>query len=77
MLDVLGIDRPPPRAEPTLDPTSRRVFDALRTSPATADELVGATRLTAAELALTLTHLELAGLIAEGEGLYRAVMPAG
>jgi DNA processing protein len=77
VLDVLGIDRPPPRAEPTLDPTSRRVFDALRTAPATADELVGATRLTAAELALTLTHLELAGLIAEGEGLYRAVMPAG
>jgi predicted Rossmann fold nucleotide-binding protein DprA/Smf involved in DNA uptake len=49
----------------------------LADAPATADELVGALGLPAADVAPALTTLELAGLIMEAEGLYRAVMPAG
>ncbi len=77
VLDVLGIERPPPPIQPALDPTTRRILDALSAAPATADELIGVTGLPAADVAPALTHLELAGLIEEGEGLYRAVMPAG
>jgi DNA processing protein len=60
-----------------LDPRSRRLYDLLRETPATADELAQATGLPAADLALTLTMLELEGLVAEGEGLYRVVVPTG
>jgi len=77
VLETLGIDGPPRAAEPALDPNARRVYEALSDAAATADELVGATGLPAADLAPALTHLELAGLVAEGEGLYRVVMPAG
>jgi DNA processing protein len=64
-------------AEQTLDPRSRRLYDLLRESPASADELVRTTGLPASELSLALTFLELAGLVAEGEGLYRVVVPTG
>jgi DNA processing protein len=77
VLDVLGIATPsaPPDAE--LDPNARTVFSALRDAAATVDELVRATGLPAAEIAPALSHLELAGLVAQGEGLYRVVMPGG
>ena len=76
VLDVLGIAPPAAAAAPALDPRARQVLGALSDAPASSDELVSATGLPAAELAPALTALELAGLIAEGEGLYRAVMPA-
>ena len=77
VLDVLGIEpRPRPRT-PLPEGAARRVLDALTAGPATADELVGTIGLSAAELAPALTQLELAGLIAEGDGLYRTVMPGG
>ena len=41
--------------------------------PATADELARTTGLAPAELAATLAELELAGVVAEGEGTYRAL----
>jgi DNA processing protein len=77
VLDVLGIAPPPADDEQALDPLAKRVLDALRDAAASADELVRATELPAAELTPALTRLELAGLIAEGDGLYRVVMPAG
>jgi DNA processing protein len=77
VLDLLGIVLPPAPARFELDPNARRVFDALRDTAATFDELVRATGLPAADVAPALSHLELAGLVAEGEGLYRMVMPAG
>jgi DNA processing protein len=39
--------------------------------PASVDELARVTRLDAGELAATLAELELAGLVAEGEGIFR------
>lgn len=77
VLDVLGIAPRPPIPEPELDPKPRRVFEALRDAPASADELARTTGLPAADVAPALSHLELAGLIAEGEGLYRVVRPTG
>jgi len=39
--------------------------------PASVDELAGSTQLDAAQLASTLAELELAGLVFEGEGIFR------
>ena len=77
VLDVLGIAPRPPIPEPELNPKPRRVFEALREAPASADELARRTGLPAADVAPALSLLELAGLIAEGEGLYRVVRPTG
>jgi DNA processing protein len=78
VLEWFGRDAAPAAvAEPTLDPRSKRVYELLRDAPATADELARATGLSAAELGLTLTFLELTGLVAEGEGVYRGVMRPG
>jgi predicted Rossmann fold nucleotide-binding protein DprA/Smf involved in DNA uptake len=43
-------------------------------APAAADELIRRTGLTAAELAAALVELELLGLVAQANGLYREVM---
>lgn len=80
-LDVLerfGLESAPPvQAEPTLDPRSKQVYERLRDGPASADELTRATGLPAPALSMVLTFLEMAGLVAEGEGAYRVVMPPG
>jgi DNA processing protein len=67
VLEVFGLERPKPRP-PTVDGAAARLLTAL---PATADELVRTTSLDAAAIARALTELELAGLVHEGEGLYR------
>jgi predicted Rossmann fold nucleotide-binding protein DprA/Smf involved in DNA uptake len=41
--------------------------------PATADEIARATGRTPANVAATLAELELGGLVAEGDGIYRAL----
>jgi predicted Rossmann fold nucleotide-binding protein DprA/Smf involved in DNA uptake len=64
VLEVFGIE-PPARQKPT-----HPLLDLL---PATADELVQATGLSAAEIAVALAELEVSGLAAEGEGTYRAL----
>jgi len=77
VLEALGIEASSPPVRPELDPASRTLFDALRDAPATADQLVHATGLPAAQVGPALTILELTGLVSEGEGLYRVVMPPG
>jgi DNA processing protein len=79
-LDVLerfGLEPSESEPEPTLDPRSKLVYDALRDGPASADELARVTSLPAPALSMVLTFLELTGLVAEGEGTYRAVMRPG
>jgi predicted Rossmann fold nucleotide-binding protein DprA/Smf involved in DNA uptake len=53
------------------------VLAALEEEPAGADQLGRVTGLDAAALATALTELELAGAVAETEGLYRGVRPRG
>jgi DNA processing protein len=63
VLEVLGIE-PPERARPT--------HPLLELLPASADEVASASGLPAADVAAALAELELAGLVAEGDGVYRA-----
>jgi DNA processing protein len=66
VLESLGIE-----VEPKPKPAkSHPLLDLL---PATADELVRATGLTPAEIAVALAELELSGLASEGDGTYRAL----
>jgi DNA processing protein len=69
VLDSLGIERPE-TARPKIGEVAAAVLERL---PAGIDELVRASGLTAAQAAAALAELELAGLAAEGDGLYRAL----
>jgi DNA processing protein len=62
LLDVYGLA---PQADPVDD-------ELLAHLPATVDELVRATRRTVADVAQTLTELELAGHVTSNDGVYRA-----
>ena len=64
VLEALGIE-PTPKVTPD--------HPLLELLPAGIDELVRATRTNPAEVAATLLELELAGLVAEGDGVYRAL----
>jgi DNA processing protein len=61
-------------AQPALDTTASSVLVHVREAAAGADELARATALSAGELAVALTELELAGLVIEEEGVYRPVI---
>jgi DNA processing protein len=65
VLEALGIERPKPQTAET--------HPLLELLPASADELVRATGLAAHDVAAALAELELEGLAAEGEGVYRAL----
>lgn len=75
VLAAIGVQpsAPAPAAgrEPHLDPVRRAVADG----PATADELVRRTGVTAAEVAAALAELELLGAVVHADGVYRGVMP--
>jgi DNA processing protein len=64
VLDAFGIESPERR---------RGDHPLLRLLPASADELVRTSGMSAGELAAALAELELAGIVAEGEGVYRAL----
>jgi DNA processing protein len=65
VLESLGIQRAPP--------TPAASHPLLELLPSTADELARAVGLTPGELAAALAELEIAGLVAEGDGVYRAL----
>jgi DNA processing protein len=64
VLESLGITT----HEPERTTAHHPLLDLL---PATADELARATGLTPSEVAVALTELEVAGIAAEGDGMYR------
>jgi DNA processing protein len=66
VLEALGI-APPGPADPPAEHAA-----LLERLPATADELTRATGLAAGPLAAVLCELEVAGLVAQAEGVYRA-----
>jgi len=61
-----------PAVVPELSEPATAVLERVREQPRGADELARATDLSAGELAVVLTELELAGLTAEEDGVYRA-----
>jgi DNA processing protein len=56
-----------------LEGPAQSVLNRLRDAAESADELARATELDAAELAVALSELELAGLAVQADGVYRAV----
>jgi DNA processing protein len=69
VLDSLGLTQPE-RARPQLCSEAASLLERL---PASADELVRSSGCPAGVVAAALAELELAGLAAEGEGIYRAL----
>jgi predicted Rossmann fold nucleotide-binding protein DprA/Smf involved in DNA uptake len=53
------------------------VLELLSDGPASADALTRASGLAVGAVGAALVELELAGLVAEGAGIFRGVMPAG
>jgi DNA processing protein len=71
VLDVFGIEEAPaPRVE--LSEAARQALERVRDGPSGIDELVQSSALDAGTLATALTELELAGLVDQREGVYRA-----
>jgi predicted Rossmann fold nucleotide-binding protein DprA/Smf involved in DNA uptake len=64
VLESLGIESPPDDRATADNP----LLDLL---PATADELVRKTGLAVGEVIAALAELDVAGLVAEGDGIYR------
>jgi predicted Rossmann fold nucleotide-binding protein DprA/Smf involved in DNA uptake len=60
------------RPAPDLSETASTVLERIREEARGADELVRATGFSAGGLAVALTELELAGVVREEDGVYRA-----
>jgi DNA processing protein len=73
VLESFGLAAPTPMA-PAVSDGAASVLARLRDAAAGADELARATGLDAGAVAAALTELELTGLAAEADGLYRAVV---
>jgi DNA processing protein len=73
VLEALGIERSEAAADPDVSEEARRVLGLVRDTPSGADELVASASLDAGAVSVALTELELAGLVAAADGLYRAV----
>ena len=71
VLESYGLAVAPAQA-PALGEAAGAVLERIRTGAAGADELCRATGLAAGELAVALTELELAGVVSEEDGVYRA-----
>jgi DNA processing protein len=74
VLELFGLE---PKGPDKLDlgAHAAAVLEALAREPAAADQLGRVTGLDAAALATALAELELAGAVAEADGLYRGVTP--
>ena len=73
VLELFGLSPPEP-IRAAVEGAAADLLERLLSAPATADELARATSLEAGAVGAALVELELAGLVAEGEGVYR---PAG
>lgn len=71
VLEAYGLS-PPKAAEPELSEGAERVLARLRERPASVDELSRTMELPAGDLAALLAELEMAGIVEEREGRYRA-----
>jgi DNA processing protein len=71
VLDALGIERPEPEASVDVSPVAAQVLELVREAPSGADELTARGVLDAGAVSVALTELELAGLVAAADGVYR------
>jgi DNA processing protein len=71
VLDALGIERTPAAEAVDVSPAAAQVLELVRESPCGADELTARGVLDAGAVSVALTELELAGLIAAADGVYR------
>ncbi len=76
VLRVLGVDPPPARASPVLEPRLELVRATVADAAATADEVALATGQRTPVVASALAELELLGIVEEVDGVYRAVVRA-
>jgi len=77
VLEAIGIDPTPPEPLPPLSETGALVIAVVADGPSAIDEIVRRTALSAAVVAAALAELELAGLVAEGDGIYRRLITGG
>jgi DNA processing protein len=70
---ALGISQAEAAAAPALSSPAEEIRALLADAAAGTDELVRRSGRSSAEVAAALVELELAGLVTEGEGVYRAV----
>jgi DNA processing protein len=75
VLDALGIE-PPRRAATALSPVASELLALVAARAWTVDELVRASERTSAEVAGALVELELSGVVAEADGVYRSRGPS-
>lgn len=75
VLESLGIEEPAPAAPRSLSPSAGRLLAAARDGPRGADELGAAAGLESAATAAAIVELELAGLLACADGVYRCTEP--
>jgi DNA processing protein len=76
VLRSFGIDEPEASAAADVSEPAKRVLARLRDAPLGVDELARAIDVDAGALAAALSELEVAGLVAEAAGVYRAVLAA-
>jgi DNA processing protein len=74
VLELFGLAASQRPRAPAVGATAARVLERLADGAASADELARATDLEPGPVAAGLAELELAGLVAEADGRYRAVM---
>lgn len=81
VLETLGLEPTRPAEDPAAglpgEPRLAAVHAAVVDAPASVDVLVRRTGLAPGEVAAALAELELLGLVAQAEGLYRGVMRQG
>jgi DNA processing protein len=76
VLEVLGIEPAPCRLPITLSDEARSVWEAFAAGVSTLDEISRLACVGSAEVAVALTELELAGLVAHTDGHYRRTTTA-
>jgi DNA processing protein len=74
VLEALGLERSPPPVPDTLSAGAQALLAPLSEAARTLDELGRLTGLESAQLAAALTELELAGLVAAADGVYRSTI---
>ena len=77
VLELFGLAACQRQRAPEIGVTAARVLEHLADGAASADELARGSDLEPGPLAAGLAELELAGLVSEAEGRYRAVVRAG